>query len=185
MFQSVENKDWFRHLTNWAWVWHVISAFLLLYEYWDTNTRLIRDGVLNIGANVAAMIIGGMIVLYVQDRSVLEEAEDQYGRTVMELGNFVLHFAPLILYWGFHAMHKHMPSLYTRLCEAKDARFILFASLHFLFALIFALSYGALFKAHVEYGAKLDVVSMGVGMFSCAFLNHVLFVETIGVKSRK
>ncbi len=185
VFGSVKNDSWFKHLTNWGWVWHIIATFLLLYEFWDTNERTIRDGVLNVGSNFSGAIIAGMIVLYVQDRSILEEAEDQYGKAVMELGNIILHFVPYVLYWGFHALHRHLPSLYTRLWKRPDASFLLFSALHYFVTVVILASYGSLFNARDEYGSKIDPITMGVALLTGAFFNHVLFVETICVKSTR
>lgn len=184
VFDTVKNADWFRHLTNWVLVVNCVLTFLLLFEEWNTSERVMRDGILHVGVTINGGVVGGMLVLYAQDRSVLDEAAQQYGRALMETGNFVLHFAPLLLFWGFHAIHRHRPSLHTKLYAENNSSFLLFSFMHFNFCAVLILTYGALFQAREEYGSKIDPVSMGVAIFSTAFLNHLLFIESIAVKSK-
>jgi hypothetical protein len=183
-FEAAENHDWYRHLTHWAWVAHALLVLLLLAEYWETKLRVFRDGVLLIGSTIAAGIIGGMIVLYAQDTSVLDEAEEMYGRDVMAVGNFFLHFAPSLLYWGFHVAHLYVNSIHTHMIAQNESSYIAFSFLHFNVVMEFYLVYGSIFNVRAEYGEKINPISMGAALVIVAFVNYALFVETLIVKSK-
>jgi hypothetical protein len=114
-----------------------------------------------------------MVVLYTEDQSILDEAREQYGRVNMELGNIMLHYLPLALYWLYLLTHTRAPSLFEKVFVCGRQIAVVFTSAHLALPLAFSLLYATLFSPQEEYGKNIRTTSMASSIASFMFLNYI------------
>ena len=183
--EAIINHKWYRHLTHWTWLAHTVLVLILLCEFWRRERRLVSDSVLLVGSSLAAGVVGGMVVLYVEDQSILEDARRQYGRVNMELGNILLHYVPLPLYWVYFLSHTRARSLFDHFFESGASHAVMFVAAHLAFPISFTFLYATLYSPQEEYGEGISSTSMATAIVCFMFINYIGFLFALTAKMDK
>ncbi len=180
--EVVTNGDWYRHLTHWTWWAHGWILLGLLAEWGEGERKPLRDSLLNIGSNLGAGIVGGMVVIYVEDDSILDQAAKDYGEVQMQLGNVLLHFLPPLFYWLFLFLSSppHPRTRYTEVLASPSKDLVVtFISWHVFSPCYFFLTYASMFSAQEEYGENITTSSLALTILAFTITNHYFFSSAL------
>ena len=142
------------HLTYWGVMLHAV-LFAGVYLCKWARCPMWSVWLAITGANVAACIAAGMINIHIMDNAIVRDAERKYGLWVTHIGNFLIHYMPVIL-WNWFLFSSPWLAQFRPQPGTSAISVVSFLLYPCCIALLFLLTYAVSFRASREYNGDLD-----------------------------
>jgi hypothetical protein len=162
LLNTIINENRVRHLTNWTILYIVCASAIVVFElHFHGSYQSISRFVIPTVLVQTVSISTAMLVMQIQDNTLMESVEDTYGVFIAWCANIIAHYLMpifmLIFCFGFWPFRHHVPTIQT-------------LYMWMIYPFGFSILYTLWFDPHIQYPGDLDFTIMFLFSFMISLL---------------